>query len=364
MPKQKNLSPELKAILLAGSAFSDRSCLPQLQAALQEPLDWQRFLKLVRHQCLGGLMYRVLGRLAGPARVPDYLIKQLRTDYLATYVLGVRRQQTFFILHDNCRCSGIEIMPLKGFALAQSAYGDLGVRSAGVDLDMLVRESDKETVIRKLKDLGFVAADGEQDHVVTFIKGNQFIDLHWSLLPLGLRSVPVENLWERSLKIIVDGNELSVISPEDMVVFLALQGRHDWPHLSLTRLVDIHTIIIKSGSSFNWSYLKDVGRSARLTSTLSFSLGLCQELLQTPLAIGRTIKSKIFLSLLGGRLESLIIPGLMPRTSAGFLKMLKPLLVDGYPGYFLFQIKRQLFRRGSRINKAACASENHQKNSY
>lgn len=318
---------------------------------------------LARKLGVSGLMYRALTQPSIQADVPDFVLTRLRTAYHIICASGIRRQHEFFILQEQCERLGIGIIILKGFSLAQIAYGDLGVRSSGVDLDVLVLEQNKEAVIRMLRDQGFTVHLQGGRHSVSFKKDLKHIDVHWNFLPLGLRVIPIEKFWERSGEIIVDEKKVRVLSFEDSVIVSALQIRHDWPFLSLIRLMDIHALIMRYGDSFDWKYLQTVAASAELNSTLIFSLNLCKELLQTPLLIkGPNLKVRIFLGVIRRRYEAWFVLRLANPFVQGSLRILKFLLIDNYLYYLGFQIKLRLNRLASRIYRASCAKENHQRN--
>ena len=362
MPKQEIFSPEIKALLASGLAFMDVARIPQLTEALKAPLQWQGFLALTRYQYAGGLVYRGLTNQPLQEPVPNAVVEQLKKDYLQIYAIGLQRLHSFFTLKEHSVKLGIEIVPFKGFSLAYSAYHDLGVRLAGVDLDILVLAEKKEAFMGLLRDMGYVFYVGEGSHSATFQKGTQFIDLHWNFLPMGLRDFSIEEILGRAQRITIEKNELRILSNEDMVILLALQVRHDWPKLSFMKLMDIHALIARSGDSFDWRYLWNASALAKLDSTLSFSFGLCRGFLQTSFLEKRNKKVLALLTFLKHQYGSLILPQRAFPTARSFLRILKLLLVDDYWNYLRFQITKRLSRRRSKINRVACAKEGYQMN--
>jgi len=97
--------------------------------------------------------------------------------------------------------AGVCAAPLKGTSLAELAYGDLALRSAGLDLDLYVSPHDLPAAIERLKDLGYrLPNPGAVPAALLARTGDEFtsecqlvtdgdgmpvlLELHWRILPL------------------------------------------------------------------------------------------------------------------------------------------------------------------------------------
>ena len=106
-----------------------------IRAAAAGPLDWARFLRVVRRHRVLGLVHDGLMRARPdvPPEVAREISAQAATlvrENLAMAAEAVRLQRLF----DD---AGLPVLFLKGASLAVLAYGNLGLRG-GKDIDLLV----------------------------------------------------------------------------------------------------------------------------------------------------------------------------------------------------------------------------------
>jgi hypothetical protein len=70
------------------------------------------------------------------------------------YLLNLKKIKNNFEALKFLAKSGFDFVLLKGFSVAQKYYGDLRVRHAG-DIDLLIKESDKDKFLNFLFESGF-----------------------------------------------------------------------------------------------------------------------------------------------------------------------------------------------------------------
>jgi hypothetical protein len=87
-----------------------------------------------------------------------------------------------------------------------------------------------------------------------------------------LNKIETEKLWARAKNYAFNGQEIKALSFEDDLLTLALQVRHDWPHLKLFRLVDINEILTQKKDSLDWPYIWTAASRYHLEKTLNFAL--------------------------------------------------------------------------------------------
>lgn len=164
--------------------------------------------------------------------------------------------------------AGIDALVLKGSALAYSAYAKPWQRLRN-DTDLLVRESDRQTVCRMLIDAGFqlslpaigTTAYSEQAHYFTDSSGlTHCIDLHWRINNNWLlsRRIGFDDLWwdRRGLDELARGS--ARCSDLWMVIVACLHRAIHLPHVAyredgFTRresdytlwMYDIHLLVVR-----------------------------------------------------------------------------------------------------------------------
>ena len=230
---------------------------------------WGDLRKTAIQQGIIPLLYkRLKGEMAD--LVPLDELSTLRTLFVANTIKNIRMTQHLLKVLDLLADSGVEAMSFKGPALAVQAYGDLSLRSF-CDLDILIHSNDLSRVYQILTGQGFLTEQGyilndpdqtsidrilyniyEKD--LSFSFQDNFLELHWKIIER-LYTVPLDmdQIWERSLPIFINGQKIKTLSPEDMVIVLCFHGhKHAWQNLKW--LADlIH--IISNHPGFNWHNL-------------------------------------------------------------------------------------------------------------
>jgi putative nucleotidyltransferase-like protein len=209
--------------------------------------DWSGFIQLAEHH---GVLALVASNLAqhSPA-VPAEIAQSLRSAYAE----NLRRNLWFagesarILEHFETR--NVRAIPYKGPGLAQSAYGDLGLRSFS-DLDMLISPADFEPAKRALAEIGYHPSQELPPAVERlFLRtgyersfdgaaGKNLVELQWNLLPylyaVDSRAADsrVEDLLARSRQLRLGAAEVPCLSPEDSLLVLCLHAaKHLWTRL-------------------------------------------------------------------------------------------------------------------------------------
>jgi hypothetical protein len=288
-----SLSPEF--LLAAACAVwppSDRRT-EAIWAAAARPLDWERFLRVLKRHRVLGLVNDAL-KQARPD-VPPEIARELSAqataqlrESLAMAAEAVRLQRLF----DE---AGLAVLFLKGASLAVLAYGNLGLRGAK-DIDLLVspemlphattlvtragyRRFDpppdiSDAQLRLLmplrKDLGFI-------HEVT----GQQIELHWQLF-LNPYIMDETSVMAASRAVPLTGTSaLRTLGEEDLFVYLCVHGALHWWN-QLKWLADIGALLgaAPEGGAERFNRAAETRGAGRAAAQ---ALLLCRRLLNTPL---------------------------------------------------------------------------------
>jgi Uncharacterised nucleotidyltransferase len=117
---------------------------------------------------------------------------------------------------------GIDVLPLKGPALAQVLYGSAIVRTCK-DLDLLVRRHDYSCAEALLMDLGFTAGvinDSER----RFCRDGILVELHFDITSPHIFQFDLDGIWRRSHRETFCGQPIHVMLHDDLVLFLCAHG--------------------------------------------------------------------------------------------------------------------------------------------
>ena len=205
-------------------------------------LDWNKFLRLAEHHGVVPLAARnLIERVHG---VPPEVERSLRSTYEANLrgSLWFSAELARILQHFERR--QLRALPYKGPALAQSAYGDLGLRSFS-DLDFLISPTDFGRAKQALAEIGYrpsadLTAPVERFFLRTGYErsfdsaaGKYLVELQWATLPhFYAVDLDVKDLLARAGKIVVGECEMPCLSLEDSVLVLCLHAaKHLWMRL-------------------------------------------------------------------------------------------------------------------------------------
>ena len=110
---------------------------------------------------------------------------------------------------------GIEVILLKGAALAETVYPSIALRPM-VDVDLLVQEEDLAKVDEKLRQLGYKLETGGERHYIKAGKWPMNLDIHWDAW-----YCKSEDLWRNVKEIKINEARALVLAPEESLIYLA-----------------------------------------------------------------------------------------------------------------------------------------------
>jgi hypothetical protein len=205
-------------------------------------LDWTEFLRVVEHHGVLPLVAdNLIEHVSG---LPPEIHRALRS----TYEENLRRSLWFTAelvrivqYFEHCH---VRTLPYKGPLLAQSLYGDPGLRSFS-DLDFLISPVDFERAKQALAEIGYRPSVDFAPAIERFwlrkgyersfdgAAGKYLVELQWALLPYFYAvDLRLQDLLGRARSTVVGGCEMACLSPEDSLVALCLHaGKHLWTRL-------------------------------------------------------------------------------------------------------------------------------------
>ena len=238
----------------------------------QTNINWDRFLALARFHRLTPLLKNLQN---SEIDIPDEIYTNLTNRILA----GKKRALAFsnetvrisklFSLHK------IEIMPLKGPVLANSLYGDPGVRQS-IDIDFLVHENNVDEAHKLLTEAGYRrilpdAKTGKQAAGFYRIFKKDFsyyhpekkipLELHWRLTSHSRLLDDDTLLWEDHVQTIFGNTPVIVPEKERTIVYLCLHGcLHQW--FRLFWLSDLAMVL--QTDNIDWERVLEISKKYKL----------------------------------------------------------------------------------------------------
>jgi len=308
---QERVSPELQLMLAGASGDTGKT-----QDALQEPVDWELFLRLTMYHQVYPLVYKTLGQLNN-VLVPDRIMLSLSTECKENTLRALNMTGETIRMVGRLEGHNARVVVLKGVPLAWRLYGDITVRPSS-DIDILVSPDEvelaseiieKEGYSRTLPGLGLTPRQREiytqthsHPHHLAFWhkERNILLEMHWDLGHFGQVVLPMPT--DASIKSIqVVGSPLPVLAEEEWLLYLILHGAsHAW--FRLRWLVDIGKYMQRE---IDWEKVESLAKDLGMQSIFHHGLILANRLLEVPLP--PIYRSAVISDRHAGRLSSMAI---------------------------------------------------------
>ena len=257
----------------------------RLLAHQASDFDWGLFLNLCRRHSVRPLVYRALS-LADWQGVPSH-IQHTFQQFIAqnsrrNSLLSLELVRIITKLND----SSIPSSTFKGPTLAQSVYGNVGLREF-LDLDLIVRPVDVPQVRRILSADGYETKHfdrntddyREESGQATFVRPNAGwgLDLHWKLAPFGMRFPFSEGeIWRSLQPLPLANGNVPCLAWDQMALFLAFHGAKErWR--SLKWICDF-AALAHTRTELDWESLHRRAAANHCSRALLVAARLCESL--------------------------------------------------------------------------------------
>jgi len=236
-------------------------------------VDWNALVDLSVDHGVMPLLHRCVTdhwREAVPSVVRDRLDQQYEANAAVVAALLAELLE----LVNELAATGVAVLPLKGPIMARWLYGSAELRQFG-DLDLFVAPESVARARGMLRKRGYeFQSERRTDALAVKASGagDIHVDLQWALARQVFRfPVKLEELWERSITIDVDGVAIHQPEPGDyLLVLCAHGGKHCWS--SLIWIADIAAFLRMFGNDLDWVRL--LGRAATVGGEKQLLLGL------------------------------------------------------------------------------------------
>jgi hypothetical protein len=258
-------------------------------------LDWDEVLRLAEHHGVLPLVARNLIRHGGLVNTYE-LPPAIERSFQSSYDANLRRSLWFTAelarIMQHFKRSQLQVLPYKGPVLAQSLYGDPGLRSFS-DLDFLISPADFDQAKQALTEIGYTPAADLTPAVERMwlrtgnerefdgAAGKNLVEIQWALLPhFYAVDLNVEDLLARAGRTVVAGCEMPCLSPEDSLLVLCLHAaKHLWTRLIW--LADIAETL--RTQTFDYRLVSSRARALGIARILAVSFWLVKSALHAKL---------------------------------------------------------------------------------
>ncbi|MFC1889576.1 nucleotidyltransferase family protein [Thermodesulfobacteriota bacterium] len=317
-PLPPGLRPEAKLLLWVARICTEDERTAHIRTLLDDGIDWDYLLQLSRHNRLQSLLYWHLKTVTAEA-VPPKVMALLQDYFRQATLRNMFHTRELVELLTLFKEKGIASLPYKGPLLAESLYGNLGLRQFW-DLDILVHKEDVLRVKDLLVERGYrtereltraeerALLDSDSEYNFNSADGRIHIEIHWRILPEPFaNSFDARTIWERTVSAELVNTKTLTLPPEELFLVLCMHGgdKHQWTRLKW--ICDIARFIDKY-RNIDWDRI--IGEAAKHGEAKTVALGahLAGALLgaDLPNAVGEEVlydkRVKALAALVRGRL--------------------------------------------------------------
>ncbi len=263
-------------------------------------LDWGIFLEKARENGVSALVYSRLNDIKKDyLSIPADIFEELKGNYYLNATKNTLIFEELGKILEVFKKSELEVMVLKGAALAERVYGNIALRPMS-DVDLLVREKDMAHADEQLKTLGYRPTDitvGEVDFSSTYLttldyrspeENSPSFHIHWhfvnSTIPNEsyIKNIRIEDVWKDAKSTEIAGVETLVMAPHHLLIHLsehALRVTHSLSKLSL--LCDINEAVNFYQDQLDWDRLIHETSRFNLDKMVYLSLYFGSKFLET-----------------------------------------------------------------------------------
>ncbi len=279
------------SLLLAACCLSSGradSSYEIFRQSLRRPLNWASLLQLAEHHGVVPILYQSLSSVSG--EVPPASLALLKQRYETNLHRTLFLARELIRILDHFDALGIDVLPYKGLALAETLYGDIALRQAG-DIDLLTRPRDLSRIKAALKEVGYsphllLNEAEERAYLASGYEcafdsalGRNLLEVQWALQPRFYAvDFEMEAMFRRAIMVSIAGRNMKTPSPEDLFLILSLHAaKHVWGRLIW--LCDIAQIL--KSHALNWDWIAETAVSLGIVRILQVTLVLTNRLLGT-----------------------------------------------------------------------------------
>jgi hypothetical protein len=278
----------------------DDGIIDRIIEAEKNNLDWDSFLKKARENGISAVVYSKLNKIKKDCpHIPSFVFEELKKIY---YLNATKNSLIFEELEkvlDTFRKAGIQVIVLKGAALAEKIYGNLALRPM-TDIDLLAKKEDLFSLDDQMKILGYRPSDisiNDIDFSSTYLTTLDYRSLspnstsfhvHWhfvnSTIPNEsyINKIKIEDIWRDAEKTKIADVETMVMAPHHLLIHLsehALRVTHSLSKFSF--FCDIDEVVNSYKERLDWDQLVMGSLKFKLNRMVYLSLYFTAKFLET-----------------------------------------------------------------------------------
>ena len=297
-----NTSHENRLLLHCVQASISGDIGDKIKDDISIPLNWEEVLAAASWHGIAPVLYRSLTNVSNSG-IPKEVMDQLRAAYHGNLARNMYLYAELKGILEALREKDVEVIVLKGAALAKTVYGDIGLRPMG-DIDLLVKKEDLPHAEKIMSGLGYLFHGNEpiewyrENHQhISYVHSekNILVEIHWhianeshpSLISIMENDI-IEGWWEGAKTIEFSGSKALILCPDDLIIHLSLHFlKHRFTSQNglfsskgaLIQLCDIFQTLRHYGEEIDWVRLKSKAEKYGIDNPIFTTLFIVKEII-------------------------------------------------------------------------------------
>jgi putative nucleotidyltransferase-like protein len=284
------LRAEWSILLAACSATPREQKVARLRSLLQQPVPWKSLITLAERHGALPLLYQAL--LGMEAEIPAEEMQKLKQNYHTNLHKMLLLSSELIRILEHLSTLGVEVMPYKGLALAETLYGDITLRQSG-DIDLLIRPPDLPRIRRAVSELGYVphvplTEEQEQAYLKSGYEcafdgaaGRNLLEVEWGIQPRFYAvDFDMDGIFRRAMTVKVAERTMRTPCCADLLLVLSAHAaKHVWDRLvwlcDIARLMCLPTL--------DWSWIASEAGNLGIVRIVWVTMLAANRLLDVPI---------------------------------------------------------------------------------
>ncbi|NOG84541.1 MAG: nucleotidyltransferase family protein [Planctomycetes bacterium] len=281
----------------------------KVKGLLKGSINWDEILASASWHGIGPLLYNSLKSFQKTDSIPVEFMGKVKAAYYDTVARNMCLYAELERILEAFDNGGIEVIILKGAALAQTVYGDIGLRPMS-DIDLLVKKQALPDAERILYGAGYFLDEREtsgwyqrnRHHHMNYIHQEKSVpvEIHWHIAnkihPSRIRDFDNEMIaeWRRgAMAVKISGRPVRILSPEDCIFHLCLHFlKHRYQNRyqgfgagftsrgALIQIHDIYQTIKHFSDQISWHRLRDRAEKYQIANPVFMTLCIVKKIME------------------------------------------------------------------------------------
>ncbi len=327
--------------MIIAKGINGESAKKTAVSLIKQGIRWNAFADMAIASGKTQEAIRSLMALTGIIKVPNFILERLESARLEALVRSEQHYRQLLGLLEIFSQKNIKAIPLKGAYLSERLYGDISKRGISADIDILIKEEDKEEATGLIEKNGYQQIQEEKLKAwrwnKLFMKKDSFaLHLLWDITMMNRSKSRIEGFWLDAGKSVA-GEAVRRIDyyewpDETLLLYLCVDLINSRGYRNFLKyFYEIDKLIDNSKNNFKWDLFLKKAFEYKINNSVFAALNQTNEILDTE------IPQRVLCGLAPNILKRLLIRIFLSR-SVIFETCLRRKFMENFLSYIFFEL--------------------------